>query len=201
MTRRLGLIVTDASPLITFAAGEALECLTIPGVPVIIPDMVYFEVTQDIVKIGAEEIIYWARRHHGQVEIVPTSIFAEFQALRVVNPLTRSRGRGEQSALEVLNSAIELDPDLDAVLLYEDADIKKRHFVRGLPDGVMALSTGDLLRELEAAGRIQSTDHILDLAASRERNIDAQRQSQEVDAARTSLREHLKRPNLPARKR
>jgi hypothetical protein len=36
MTRRLGLIVTDASPLITLAAGDALDCLTMPGVPVII---------------------------------------------------------------------------------------------------------------------------------------------------------------------
>ena len=39
MTRRLGLRVTDASPLIALAAGEALECLTMPCVPVIIPDM------------------------------------------------------------------------------------------------------------------------------------------------------------------
>ena len=37
MTRRLGLIVTDASPLITLAAGEALECLAMPGAPVTIP--------------------------------------------------------------------------------------------------------------------------------------------------------------------
>ena len=48
MTRRLGLLVTDASPLITLAAGDALECLTMPGLRVIIPDMVYFEVTQDL---------------------------------------------------------------------------------------------------------------------------------------------------------
>jgi len=33
MTRRLGLIVTDASPLITLAAGEALEGLTQPEAP------------------------------------------------------------------------------------------------------------------------------------------------------------------------
>jgi hypothetical protein len=35
MTRRLGLAVTDASPPITLAAGDALECLTMPGVPII----------------------------------------------------------------------------------------------------------------------------------------------------------------------
>ena len=89
MTRRLGLIVTDASPLITLAAGEVLECLTMPGVTVIIPDMVYAEVTEDLARLGADDVVQWARRHHGQVEIVPTSVFAEFQALRAVNA-TRS---------------------------------------------------------------------------------------------------------------
>lgn len=57
MTRRLGLLVTDASPLITLAAAEALDCLTIPGLRVLIPDMVYFEVTQDLAKTGAEDIV------------------------------------------------------------------------------------------------------------------------------------------------
>ena len=36
-----GLFVTRASPLITPAAGEALDCLTLRGIPVINPDMVY----------------------------------------------------------------------------------------------------------------------------------------------------------------
>lgn len=155
MTRRLGLIVTDASPLITLAAGDALECLTMPGVPVIIPDMVYAEVTEDLARLGADDVVQWARRHHGQVEIAPTGVFAEYQALRSTNPRTRSRGRGEQAALEVLNAAIADDPDLEAVLFFEDADVRKRRFVRALPERVMALSTGNLLRELEAACRIQ----------------------------------------------
>jgi hypothetical protein len=193
MTRRLGLIVTDASPLITLAAGEALECLTMPGVSVIIPDMVYAEVAEDLAKLGADDIVQWARRHHGQVEIAPTTVFAEYQALRATNPRTRSRGRGEQAALEVLNAAIADDADLEAVLLFEDADLRKRRFVRGLPERVMALSTGDLLRELEAAGRIQSADHVLDVAAAKERNVEAQREPQSDDEARALVRAQLAR--------
>jgi hypothetical protein len=191
LTRRLGLIVTDASPLITLAAGEALECLTMPGVTVIIPDMVYAEVTEDLARLGADDVVQWARRHHGQVEIAPTSVFAEFQALRVVNPRTRSRGRGEQAALEVLNAAVADDSDLEAVLVFEDTDVRKRRLVRALPERVMALSTGDLLRELEAAGRIQSADHVLDVAAQKERNVEAQREPQSDDEARRLLREQL----------
>lgn len=168
-----------------------------PGVRVIIPDMVYFEVAQDFAKLGSEEIVAWARRHHGQVEIIPTTTFAEFQALRALTPQTRSRGRGELAALEVLNAAIADDPELEAILFFEDSDIKSRRFVRGLPERVTALSTGDLLHELEAAGRIQSSDHILDLAAAKERNVEAQREPQAASDARQVLREHLARRDPP----
>lgn len=136
MTRRLGLIVTDASPLITLAAGDALECLTMPGVTVIIPDMVYAEVTEDLARLGADDVVQWARRHHGQVEFAPTSVFAEFQALRAVNPRTRSRGRGEQAALEVLNAAVADDADVEAV---SPLPAKPgRSFAAPVSDGCMA---------------------------------------------------------------
>ena len=193
MTRRLGLLVTDASPLITLAAAEALECLTMPGLRVLIPDMVYYEVTQDLAKTGAEDIVQWVRRHHGQVEIIVTSVFAEFQVLRAADERTRSKGRGEQSALEVLNDEIDKDADIEAILLFEDNDVRKRGFVRGLPERVTALSTGDLLHELEAAGRIQSSDQILDAAAEKERNVEALREARGDDEARAALREQLTR--------
>jgi predicted nuclease of predicted toxin-antitoxin system len=189
---QLGLIVTDASPLITLAAGEALDCLTMPGVPVVVPDMVYAEATENLAKLGAGEIVQWARRHRGQVEIAPTEVFAEYQALRAVNARTRSRGRGEQAALEVLNAAIAAEATLEAILLFEDSDVLRRRFVRGLPERVVALSTGDLLRELEAAGRIQSADRILDVAAGRNRNVEAQRAPQTDDEARRLLRGRLR---------
>ena len=177
MTKRLGLLLTDASPLITLAAAEALECLTMPGLRVLIPDMVYYEVTRDLAKTGAEDIVRWARPHPGQVEIVATSVFAEFQVLRAADERTRSRGRGEQSALEVLNDEIDKDPDIEALLLFEDNDVRKRGFVRGLPERVAVLSTGDLLHELEAAGRIQSSGRIFDAAAEKERNVAALREA------------------------
>ena len=37
---------------------------------------------------------------------------------------------------------------------------------------MMVLSTGDLVRELEAAGRIQRVDHVLDVAAKKEQNVE-----------------------------
>ena len=197
MTERLGLIVTDASPLITLGAARALSCLTMAAVPVFIPDMVYAEVTQDMACLGAEEVVEWVRAHLGQVQIVPTQVFADYQALLGINPKTRSRGRGEQAALEVLGYEIAADQGLRAVLLFEDNDIHAREFVRALPERVTALSTGDLLHELEAAGRIQSSDRILDEAAARGRNVGQQRQPVAGEPARAVLREQLMRRDRP----
>lgn len=193
MTRRLGLIVTDASPLITLGAARALSCLVMANVPVFIPDMVYAEVTRDMARLGAEEVVEWIRANLGQVEIVPTQVFAEFEALLAINPKTRSKGRGEQAALEVLSYEIAAHADLQAVLLFEDSDIRSREFVRVLPERVTALSTGDLLHELEAAGRIQSSDWILDQAAERGRNVESQRQPIASEPAWAMLREQLTR--------
>jgi hypothetical protein len=71
----------------------------------------------------------------------------------------------------VLNYKTAADPELQALLLFEDTDIRRRRFARLLPDRVTAISTGDFLQELEAAGCIQSADHILDEAAARGRNV------------------------------
>jgi hypothetical protein len=191
MTERLGLIVTDASPLITLGAAGSLDCLLLPGVPVIIPDMVYTEVTQDIARLGAGQVVRWIQAHEDQVQIAATEVYAEYEALRVINPNTRFQDRGERAALEVLSYKTAADPELQALLLFEDSDIRRRSFVRLLPERVTAISTGDFLHELEAAGRIQSADHILDEAAARGRNVEEQRQPTANDAARTVLREQL----------
>jgi hypothetical protein len=199
VTTRFDLIVTDASPLITLAAADALSCLIMPDVPVLIPDMVHAEVSRDVTRIGAKEIVDWIRAHGDQVRIVATEVYAEFEALRAINPNIRSKGRGEEAAAEVLAYEIDAHRDLHAVLLFEDSDIRSRAFARLLPERVTAFSTGDLLHELEAAGRIQSSDRILDDAAARGRNVAAQRQPSADEPLRAALREQLRRGNSPPR--
>ena len=122
-----------------------------------------------------------------------TSTFAEVQVLRSVHLQTRSKGRGEQSALEVLNAAVDGDSDVEAILLFEDNDVRKGGFVRLPPERVTALSTGDLLYELEAAGWIQSSDHILDLATAKDRNVATQRRPAAGEADRSVLRDLLEK--------
>ena len=187
-----GLLVTDASPLITLAAADALDCLTRPGLPVVIPDMVYVEVTQDLARLGAGRVVEWARARSDQVRIAPTRTYAEFETLRSVDPGVRSRGRGEAAALEVLNARLADDPEMSAFLIFEDQDVAQRAFVRALPPRVVSISTGDLLRELEWAGLIQSADHVLDEAVRASRNVDRQRRdAAHVEPLATPLRDHL----------
>jgi hypothetical protein len=71
--------------------------------------------------------------------------------------------------------------------LYEDNDVRRRGFVRALSERVSVLSTGDLLGELEAAGRIQSSDRILDVAAEKVCNVEALRSTRGDEAARIVL--------------
>jgi hypothetical protein len=56
---------------------------------------------------------------------------------------------------------------------------------------VSLISTGDFLRELEAAGLIQSADYVLDQAAVQGRNVERQRRAAEDPAMRQRLREQL----------
>lgn len=167
MSKRFHLIVTDASPLITLAAADSLSCLTAPGLPLDIPDMVYFEAVRFPQKLGASELVDWMQQNAGLVRIEPTQVFAEFQKLLAVDPGTKSRGRGEQAALEVLDQHALRHPDDETLLLFEDSDVIRKRFV--LPQEAHPITTADLLDALQAAGLIQSADVILRNAVVRGR--------------------------------
>ena len=76
-------------------------------------------------------------------------------------------------------------------MLFEDSDVEKRRAI--VDQRVSLIGTGDFLRELEAAGLIQSADYILDQAAQRGRNVERQRATADDAAAPERLREQLER--------
>lgn len=191
MTQHYGLIVTDASPLITLAAADALKLLIVPKIPIAIPDMVYHEVTIDIAKLGATSVINWVRENRSLIRIEPTEVYAEYQALLQINPKTPSRGRGERAASEVLQDAVNHDAELSAFLLYEDSDISRRKFADLLPERVLPITTGGFLNELEAAGKIQSAKHILDEAVAKGRDVSKQYDATTSAEASNALRQSI----------
>lgn len=161
---KISLIVTDASPLITLAIADALDTLLLPGVKVIIPDMVNFEVIRHINKPGSRELLNWVNSHQfREVFVGSTETSNEFTILHELNPSVKSKNRGEQAAAEILERELENGVDA-AIFLFEDSDIKKANFLIRLPDNVLIMSTSTFLDGLEQSNRIASADEILQKA-------------------------------------
>ena len=189
MTRPFTLIVTDTSPLFTLVLGDALDTLLRPGLAISIPDAVYIEATRVHGAPGAGQIVEWINAHLELVRIVPTDIGIDQQ--RRLEEGRSIRGLGEQAAIETLERFLRGDPAAEALLLFEDTDVERRRAI--VDQRVGLISTGDFLRELEAAGLIQSTDHILDQAAAQGRNVERQRAANEDGTTRERLRGQLAR--------
>lgn len=162
---KISLIVTDAGPLITLAMAQALDTLLLLNVPLIVPDMVEYEVVSHADKPGALEVMHWLEQHRDRVEIGATEVFDEFLALLAVRPDLRSRGRGEEAAGELL--ARELLNRVDvAILLFEDSALRKANFLRRMPDNVLLMSTSSFLHGLQRRGLLDDADAILRRAVS-----------------------------------
>lgn len=105
--KKIALIVTDASPLITLSIAGELDTLLLPQIRVVIPDMVKFEVTRHIEKQGAAEVLEWIRKHEPvDVYVASTEVYDEFIVLFQHMSKVKSKGRGEQAASEVLGRGI-----------------------------------------------------------------------------------------------
>lgn len=160
------LIVTDSGPLITLAVAGSLDVLFLPGLPVVVPDMVRHEVIQDLSKPGAVLVAEWIRLNvPHRLTVMPTEVFEEFMLLKSVNPATKTRNRGEQAAAEILGKELE-GKDSGAILLFEDSAVRKTNFLTRLPDCVVVASTSEFLLGLESRGLIQNAQFILDQAVN-----------------------------------
>ena len=185
--RPFSLIVTDTSPLLTLVLAGSLDVLLRPGLTISIPDAVYIEATRVHGAPGADQIVEWINAHLERVRIIPTDIGIDQQ--RRLEEGRSIRGLGEQAALETLERFLRSRPDAEALLLFEDSDVRKRRAV--VDERASLISTGEFLRELEVVGFIQSADHILDAAAASGRNIDRQRLAEQGAITASRLRRQL----------
>ena len=197
MSKPFSLIVTDTSPLFTLVLADSLDVLLRPGLPVSIPDAVYIEATRVRGAPGADRIVEWINDHLDMVRIIPTDIGIDQQ--RRLEEGRSIRGLGEQAAIETLERFLRTDTTAEALLLFEDTDVEKRRAV--VDERASLISTGDFLRELEAARLIQSTDQILNEAAARGRNVERQRRALEDGTTRERLREQLVHRDSPGLER
>lgn len=155
------LIVTDSGPLITLAIAGSLDVFFLPNLPVIVPDMVRYEVIQDLSRPGTASVANWIRANDPhRLTVRPTEVFEEFMLLRSINPATKTRNRGEQAAAEVLGRELD-NKDFGAILLFEDSAVRKTNFLTRLPDCVVVTSTSEFLAGLESHGLLPNAQAIL----------------------------------------
>lgn len=161
------ITVTDAPPLITLAAGKSLDYLLYPGLPVLIPDAVYYEAAGFAGKLDAQEIMEWQRAHEDRVRIESTHAFINAVTLVTAVGGRMPRDLGEQAAIEFIRS-FPLAEQERALLLSDDRDAERLMVLD--PDRLVLLTTWDYLRQLEAARRIQSAEAVIEAAREAGRN-------------------------------
>jgi hypothetical protein len=147
---KISLIAMDAAPLLALANADELDALLMPGVRVIVPDMVRYQLIHRIEQAGAQETLDWIRLHDlRQVFVVSTE---EYEECIVLRKLARISGgcRGEQAANEIL--AREVAHGMEgAILLSDDITARQAHWLPLLPDNVVVLSTSAYLKRLRMA--------------------------------------------------
>lgn len=149
------VVVSDTSPLITLASAQTLDYLLYLGLPIVIPDGVFYEATADSAKLGADVIREWVLTHHEHVRIAPTSIFTAARA-----SAQRVKSLGELAAVEAVQD-LDLPQGARAILMFEDARAARTL----IPDNqIIAISTRDLLVALAAEGLIPSVDAVFQRA-------------------------------------
>jgi len=168
--KQFSLVVTDSGPLITLGVAKALDALLAPKLPIIIPDMVRFEVTRDRAKSGAQEVADWIRATEGEaLRVASTEVFEEYQALTAAWPGTKIAGRGTQAAAEVLCKELA-QKDHGAVLLFEDSNVREQNFLVRMPDEFLVTSTSEFLFGLESLHLLPSAAAILQRATATRAN-------------------------------
>lgn len=166
-TLRIALFVVDTGPLITLAAAGALDhLLAVADLKIIIPDAVFYEATFDSAKLGATDIIEWAKLNHERIEIAPTNAFVVAEAAKRTLPNLRSSDLGERAAVEVIREDGRLRNDNErAVLLCEEIALFKKFRVDDVRQ-IVLVSTMDFLGLLEGARRIQSAQVVFEMAVA-----------------------------------
>jgi hypothetical protein len=158
------ILIMDTGPLITLAAGEALDYLLMPGLPVIIPDAVFYEATRFSGTIGADDIADWAQANVHTVQIVPTTAYAAHVAM-LESGIPPLRDLGERSAIEVGRDTTLMIEGEYCLLLSEDDRVLRGGFITGMEEGrIEIIGTHDFLVILEQAQRINSADAVYQIA-------------------------------------
>ncbi|MDR2154150.1 MAG: hypothetical protein LBE78_03865 [Burkholderiaceae bacterium] len=143
------VLYPDAGPLITLAYADALDLLRAPGWPVMLVDMVLYEVTRNETPTSAR-IAAWAANR--AIPVVETTIHR-----RYLQSSARKANLGELAIQEAI-SELGFDAGRTGVFLFEDHKIARTSFL--LPDNCRKVSTRAFLLFLQQRSLIESAVEI-----------------------------------------
>jgi hypothetical protein len=158
------VLITDTSSLITLAVADSLDYLALLGIPIFVPDAVYFEATFDIEKMGASDIVTWVQQNPGLLQIIPTDTFID-EMHRRENGENRRRDLGETAALEIANNSKLIGHSGQSFILTEDDAVLGNSFLGSNEKRqIFVISTHDFLDVLEAEQLINSAEAVYTIA-------------------------------------
>lgn len=138
-----GLIVCEASPLVTLAKAGELDVLLRQPLPIIIPDAVYREAARTSYD-DAMVLMEWVETNAARVRLAVTQAALEGDIL--LKGGMKAPDLAETAAIEVTDRFLASSPDSRVVLLYEHAGLGERE----RDARVEIMSTGQLPRAVEA---------------------------------------------------
>lgn len=187
----LRVLITDTSSLITLAVADSLDYLALLGIPVFVPDAVYYEATTDIEKMGANDIVAWVQNNPGLIQIVPTDTFIDEMHRRETGE-RRRKDLGETAALEIANNSKLIGHSGQSFILTEDDAVLDGGFVSSNDKRqIFVISTHDFLDVLEAEQLINSAEAVYALAEDAGRLASKRKAKRDEDMAAIAVIQDL----------
>ena len=134
------MIVADARPIKALAKSNSLNALRIPGVMVIIPDMVMYALHADKSLTMIQEWI-----NDNFIRVVSTEEYREFKIISKVKPDTKIGYRQEWAAGELLDRTLQKGTD-EIMLLFDESYFEThQNYIRPFPSNVRPVSISMLI--------------------------------------------------------
>jgi hypothetical protein len=150
------VLLPDAGPLITLAYADSLDLLFKPEWPVVLVDMVLYEVTRNRTPTS-EQLARWAETHN--LAVLATKVGQRYQQrLAEESVAPRKSNLGELAIQEAMNEFSLEQPPKTGVFLFEDHKIARASFL--VPDNCRKVSTRAFLIFLEQKGGLASATEI-----------------------------------------
>lgn len=163
MTARCVLIIPDAGPVNSLWVAGELPLLLRVGMPVVVIDQVYAELTSDPENyVKDREVRDFIEAHPDVFTIEETNVGKMAAILREQGTFRTGQSLGEAAIADFFQHGLEKHvlPDQAALLLFEDSDIRSVKVIRK-PPNVHLVSTVAWLKGLQDMGIVASADDII----------------------------------------